>query len=346
MKPTVFVQANARQMIGAKISAYSYKRNSRRPDDFDVRIMDAADFPRLMRPGQSILRGGHVRQWDPDDLQSFTPLRFAPPTLMDFKGRALVTDPDCFGVGDVAELLDRDMQGKAICAVARPGHNNDPDYIATSVMLLDCAKLKHWDFEPLLDGLFGRAFDYIDWVQLKYEDRATIGFLEPEWNSFDELNSKTGILHTTKRRTQPWKAGLPVDYTLRESGPFDVVRRLVNRRYERHPDRNQEAFVYALLAEMADAGIVTKDELVREMAADHIRHDSLDLIEQYRGWLGPAPASSGQSRSSSVSTASTALPTGLAAPAARGWSSVPTTRFPSRLAQTARRSGRGGRRSP
>jgi len=35
---------------------------------------------------------------------------------------------------------------------------------------------------------------------------------------------------------------------------------------------------------MVDDGVVTKDELVREMAANHIRHDSFDLIDRYRGW--------------------------------------------------------------
>jgi len=284
VKYTVFVQANDRQLMGARISAYSYKRASRAPAAFDVRIMRIEDFPRLMRPGRSLLRGGHIREWDPDDLQSFSPLRFAPPGLMDFEGRALVTDPDCFGVGDVAELFERDMDGKAVMAVPRPGHNNQPDYIATSVMLLDCAKLKHWDFERDLDDLFAHRFDYVDWIELKREDRSTIGFLEPEWNSFDRLNAGTKILHTTKRRTQPWKTGLPVDYTLRESGPLDFLRRLASRRYQQHPDRNQEAYVYSLLAEMVDEGIVTKDELEAEMAANHIRHDSLELIERYRGW--------------------------------------------------------------
>ena len=284
MKPCVFIQANDRQMLGAKIAAYSYKRNSSAPDSFDVRIMYTRDFPRLMQSGQSILRNGFIREWDPDDLQSFTPLRFAPPNLMDFVGRAVVTDPDCFGVGDVADLLNKDMMGKAICAVARPGHNEDPDYIATSVMLLDCAKLEHWDFDQLLDDLFEHKFDYVPWMQLKLEDHATIGLLERDWNDFDTLTPATKILHTTKRRTQPWKTGLPVDYTLREQGPWDVLRRIWRRRYERHPDRNQEAFVYSLLAEMADEGIVTKDELVREMAANHIRHDSLELIDRYRGW--------------------------------------------------------------
>jgi len=290
VKPTVFIQANARQMLGAKISALSYKKASRRPDTFNVRIIDAAEYPRLMADGQSILRAGHVRAWDPDDLQSFTPLRFAPPKMMGWKGKAVVTDPDCFGVGDIADLLDRDMGGKAVMAVPRPGHNKRNDYVATSVMLLDCARLKHWDIDQDLDDLFAQRFDYIDWIELKREDPATIGFLEPEWNDFDRLTPKTKILHTTKRRTQPWKAGLPIDYTLRERGPFDFLRKFKRKHYEAHPDPNQEALVYSLLADLVDRGDVTKPQLVAEMAANHVRHDSLDLIERHRGWNGLATA--------------------------------------------------------
>ncbi|HEX6661266.1 MAG TPA: hypothetical protein VF067_05300, partial [Sphingomicrobium sp.] len=124
----------------------------------------------------------------------------------------------------------------------------------------------------------------VDWIELKREDRSTIGVLEPEWNSFDRLDARTMILHTTKRRTQPWKTGLPVDYTLRESGPLDFLRRLATHHYQAHPDRNQEALVYSLLSEMVDRRLITKDELVSEMMANHIRHDSLELIERYRNW--------------------------------------------------------------
>ena len=284
MKRTVFIQANDRQMLGARISAHSYRRNARDPGAFDVKILDISDHPRLLERGQTILRGGHIRDWDPDDLQSFTPLRFYPPQAMGFEGLAVVTDPDIFGVGDVGELFERDLAGKAIWAVPRPGHNDRDDYIATSVMLLDCARLTHWRFDKELDDLFAHRFDYIDWIELKREDPATIGRLEPEWNDFDRLSPQTKLLHTTKRRTQPWKTGLPVDYTLRETGWLDSVRRLRRRRYEQHPDRRQEALVYSLLADMLDTGAITRDELVAEIAANHIRHDSLELVERYRGW--------------------------------------------------------------
>ncbi|HUG46204.1 MAG TPA: hypothetical protein VMK31_06815 [Sphingomicrobium sp.] len=283
MKPTIFIQSNERQHLGAKISAHSYKRNSSDPDSFEVRILQTRDFPRLLDPDQTILRAGTVRQWDPDDLQSFTPLRFYPPEAMNYQGVAVVTDPDVFALGDIGELFGRDLEGKAIWAVPRPGHNRREDYIATSVMLLDCSKLEHWRFDEDLDALFGHQFDYIDWIELKREDPSTIGFLEPRWNDFDRLTGETKLLHTTKRRTQPWKTGLPIDFTLRRSWPIDLLNRLLMR-YRSHPDPNQEALVYSLLAELYDLGEVTDQELGEEMAANHIRHDSRELIDRYRGW--------------------------------------------------------------
>ena len=68
----------------------------RKPDSFDGPDPRQKDYPRLTREGQTILRAGHVREWDPDDLQSFTPLRFYPPQAMGFEGRAVMTDPDIF----------------------------------------------------------------------------------------------------------------------------------------------------------------------------------------------------------------------------------------------------------
>ncbi len=283
MKPTVFIQANGRQYLGAKISAHSFRRNARDPDSFDVRILHTREFPRLETPGQTYLRGGEIARWNPDDLQSFTPLRFAPPGLMDYQGVALVTDPDVFAVSDMSEAFARDLQGKAIWAVARPGRKRRPGYIASSVMLLDCARLRHWDLDAQLDALFAHKLDYFDWMHLRLEDPLTIGLLGAEWNDFDRLASDTKLLHTTRRRTQPWKSGLPIDYDDQVRGLRGMLTRL-RPRYGRHPDPNQEALVFSLLAELLDSGEVTPEELRAEMAANHIRHDAPQLIERYRGW--------------------------------------------------------------
>jgi hypothetical protein len=295
MKPTIVIHTNDKQMLGALVSAHSFRRNSRDPDAFDVRILNGSEVPELQERGRTFVRGGHIRKWDPDDLQSFTPLRFAVPDLLGHHGLALVTDPDVFAVGDAGELFSRDLQGKAIWCRPRPGYDKITDPLATSVMLLDCAKLPHWRFNDDLEALWAHRLDYLDWINLEREDRSTIGLLEPEWNDFDRLTERTKLLHNTKRRTQPWKTGMPVDFTLRERGGLMGLAmpfvRMVAPNYTRHPDRNQEAYFYALLAEALDAGSIASEQVEKEVRFGHVRPDSLALIERYRGHLWPAEQS-------------------------------------------------------
>ncbi len=294
MRPKVFIQTNHRQMVGAIVSRYSLTRNSRHAGAFDIELMEVARQPFMLeREGQLYLRDGDKRPWLNDDLQSFTPLRFLPPELMGYEGRALVIDPDVFAAGDVWELLSRDMQGHAILCRGKTGNKGKRGAYASSVMLLDCARLGHWDVARGFAEMFTFERDYMDWVSLKLEARDSIGPLEPCWNDFDHLDASTRLLHNTKRKTQPWKTGLPVDYrpadTFRLFPPRHWLRRA--RRalfgdyrfagtYKRHPDPAQEAFFFALLKECLEQGEIGEDQLRQEMASNHVRHDALAVMER------------------------------------------------------------------
>jgi hypothetical protein len=291
----VFIQANSRQYVGALVSAYALRRNSARADRFEVRILRQEDYPFFQaRQGQLYLRAGIKRHWNNEDLQSFTPLRFMPPELMGYQGRAVIIDPDVFALADVWELLSRDMQGKAILCRSRSGTKGLLDHcLASSVMLLDCAQLTHWHGEQQFTELFEFKRDYMDWVCLKLEPRATIGLFENEWNDFDRLTPKTKMLHTTRRKTQPWKTGLPVDFTPPERSrlfpPIGWLMRARRRlfgdhgllgRYQPHPDPNQERLFFGLLRECLDRGIVTEELLREEMRQNHVRHDAFEVLER------------------------------------------------------------------
>jgi hypothetical protein len=301
-KPCVFIQSNAKQKIGALVSAYSLRRNSASPNAFDVRIMNHEDHGFFAaREGQVYLRDGIKRVWRNDDLQSFTPLRFMPPELMGYRGRAVVIDPDVFAVGDIYELFRRDMQGKAILCRRRGNKATGKTY-ATSVMLLDCAKLTHWKVEEQFNEMFAFKRDYMAWISLLLEPPETIGLFEEEWNDFDRLTEKTKLLHNTKRYTQPWKTGLPVDFTppdrIRNFPPYGWVMRARRAlfgeygllgRYKPHPDPNQERFFFGLLRECLEQGIVTEGQIRAEMARNHLRHDALEVLERTPP-LGSRPA--------------------------------------------------------
>ncbi len=293
-RPTVFIHTNHRQMLGAIVSRYSMKRNSTRPDDFDVHLIEHANHAFFQDyEGREYLRDGASRVWRNDDLQSFTPLRFMPPELMGYRGRAVVTDPDVFAVGDVMELLERDMQGKAIMCRPRSGAKRLEGVLATSVMLLDCAQLTHWRCREQFDQLFERTLDYADWIGLKNEDRSRIGIFENEWNDFDRLTDQTKLIHNTKRKTQPWKAGLPADYIPAEKYRiFPPIRWVLRARrrffgdyafvpdYKPHPDPRQEAFFFGLLRECVEKGIVSEDFIRDEMARNHVRHDAFEVLDR------------------------------------------------------------------
>ena len=290
----VFIQTNDEQYVGALIAAYALKRNSSHSDRFSVELMHVRDYPWVFdKVGQKFLRGAEHRVWSKEDLQSFTPLRFMPPKLMSYSGRAVVIDPDCFAVSDIWDLLTRDMQGKALTCRWRPAFKDLAGYRASSVMLLDNAKLTHWDPEKTFNELFEFKKDYMKWIKLEYEPDETVGLLEPEWNDFDRLTPATKILHNTYRKTQPWKTGLPVDFTVRVKAPKQrslpgklakAVKRLVKDKgpkvYQPHPDPAQERLFFTLLRECLEKGVIDAELVKREMAADHLRHDALEMVQR------------------------------------------------------------------
>jgi hypothetical protein len=215
-----------------------------------------------------------------------------PPELMGYRGRAVVIDPDVFAAGDVRELLDRDMQGKSVLCRLRGNKAAGKSY-ATSVMLLDCAKLTHWNVEKQFNEMFEFKLDYMDWISLRLEPTESIGMLENEWNDFDRLTDKTKMVHNTKRYTQPWKTGLPVDFSppdkLKNFPPYGWIMQARRTlfgdygllgKYKRHPDANQERFFFGLLRECLEEGTVTEDMLRSEMASNHLRHDALEVLQR------------------------------------------------------------------
>ena len=83
-----------------------------------------------------------------------------------------------------------------------------------------------------------KVVDYCVFIQANEKQMlGTIGLFENEWNDFDQLNEKTRMLHTTRRKHQPWKTGLPIDYlpavpatALAEAYTARAVRRLQHAR--------------------------------------------------------------------------------------------------------------------
>ena len=291
-KPTVVIYTNDQQMVVALVSAHSLKSRSKSPHLFDVRLLRQEETPHLYkRHNQTFFwcDGSAPSVWRRRDLQAFAPLRRMVPTLLGFQGRALVMDPDVFAIGDVYELLSRDMRGKAILCRERVLQGRR--LYSSAVMLLDCSKLTHWQWEREIDDIFRGRLKMGPWLHLLDESPERIGLFEEEWNHFDTLTEKTKLLHNTEITTQPWKTGLPLVYhEYAPRGPVwqkalkRVARRIVSAigdrtvRYQTHPDPRQEQLFFALLRECVEQGSITTRFLRKAIRKNYLRKDAIDLL--------------------------------------------------------------------
>lgn len=295
-KPTVVIHTNDKQMVSALVSAHSLKSRSKTPDLFDVRLLRLEETPYLYKHDREkfIWWDGYAPSiWHRDDLQAFQPLRRMVPELLGFAGRALVIDPDIFAIGDVYELLSRDMGGKAILCRQKPEKRGDRQLYSSAVMLLDCSKLTHWQWQRDIDDLFSGKLKLGPWLALLDESPERIGLFGEEWNHYDTLTAETKLLHNTEIQTQPWKTGLPADYhehAIRAAAPLKALRRLVRRliskdraetvRYRPHPDPRQERLFFTFLKECLDEGTITKRFLRKAIRQNHLRKDAFDLLDR------------------------------------------------------------------
>jgi len=196
-------------------------------------------------------------------------------------------------VGDVWELLTRDMTESAILCRPRSGSKGRRGCLASSVMLLDCAKLHHWRCQDQFEEMFRFDRDYMKWISLQLEPSDSIQLFEHAWNDFDNLDARTGLLHNTKRKTQPWKTGLKIDYFPPEKPGGSAAlgwlyrqrRRLFGHyalmgRYKIHPDANQENLFFGLLRECLEQGIVSEQMIRDQMRRKHVRHDAIELLDR------------------------------------------------------------------
>jgi lipopolysaccharide biosynthesis glycosyltransferase len=155
---------------------------------------------------------------DPLASTEFTYTRFLVPWIMGYEGRALFLDNDMLCLGDIADLDDMPMNDYALRVVKHPdyvpssGTKMDgriqsayPRKNWSSVMLMDCSKLRCWTREAVetMPAAWLRRFEPIP--------DAMIGALPWEWNALDTRLPGTNLLHYTSGG--PWFQNCAQDTT-------------------------------------------------------------------------------------------------------------------------------------
>lgn len=175
--------------------------------------------------------------------------RFLIPELCGLSGRAIYLDADMQVFRDIGVLWQQDFAGCDLQTVqeGRTGRRGQ-----FSVMLLDCQQLG-WRIDKIVDDLDAGRLDY---SALMYEMRVAsrVGRdIAPDWNSLEYYEAgKTSLLHYTDMTRQPWVSA---------ANPFG------------------ELWVKCLRRAL-DCQFITREELLREVLAGHVRPSLLLQIDE------------------------------------------------------------------
>lgn len=173
--------------------AYSYTLNKNCSEPLNITWM------RQTNDKTSVWAGWQANMWS----TPFSGFRWAIPELCEFKGRAIYTDCDMINYRDMAELINIDMEGKAIAArrgTRFGGHE-------FCVMVFDCEHpdldLIPIDRQRMIDGYHLRMIN-------RWSGSNNVCDLDPRWNCLDGENRPLDDiyqLHFTNMATQPWRPG-------------------------------------------------------------------------------------------------------------------------------------------
>ncbi len=143
-------------------------------------------------------------------------VRYLVPSLCGYEGKAIYLDADMVVLTDIRELHDSldDSHSVAIVQEAEGyfGGKPVPKDNQTSVMVMNCAKLKSWDPKTLFDNVVPNKVEpadgqirYRDFMKMPWFDQSQIQPLDPRWNHMNIVRPDTKLIHFTFVATQPWK---------------------------------------------------------------------------------------------------------------------------------------------
>ena len=274
----IYIQSNRFQGIAAKVSSETFNSFGHSSE-----IIYVENFNEITKYfGRKYLRKGKEVIFK-DDLQSFTLLRFLIPELAKSNDPILIIDPDIFAIKDPVSILKNIKNNqKLYCTFI----NKLP---RTEVMFYN-SKNQLWDFEKIIKDLFDFKIDYSDLFKLNFLDHNILGKLDDKYNSLDEIKDNTVLLHTTNRKTQPWKEGLEIDFEIHAT-KFNILyntfkkviglnhnRNIVGNLYQKHPRNEIIDFIIKAFNNAHKKKIITKKELLNSVKLNYISENFMKKL--------------------------------------------------------------------
>ena len=275
----IYIQSNRFQQLAAKVSEDTFKSFG-----LETEIILAENYKQITNFfGSSYIRKGKKVIFK-DDLQSFTLLRFLIPKLSKANSPIMIVDPDIFAINDPKTILNSTLENdKIYCTFI----DNKP---RTEMMVLN-PKYNFWNFNEIIQKLFNLEIDYDDLFNLNFIEKFKISEVKNIFNSLDKIDHDTVLLHTTNRRTQPWKEGLKIDFQVHASklnffyNHFRKIfglshnRNITESTYLKHPDSKVIQYIINIFNKAYKKKIISKSEILDSVEKKYISSSFLQKLD-------------------------------------------------------------------
>jgi lipopolysaccharide biosynthesis glycosyltransferase len=144
-------------------------------------------------------------------------VRFMVPSMFDYQGKAIYLDADQIVLANIRELWEAlDDRFDLACVQRAEGVFGDKpvgQHNQTSVMVMNCARLRDWDPATLFDQVVPNRAElrpgeihYRNFMMLGFMEPARVQALDPRWNHFNMIRDDSRLVHFSHVRSQPWKS--------------------------------------------------------------------------------------------------------------------------------------------
>jgi hypothetical protein len=201
----IFIGSGEQSLLERKVLIYSLHKHTGR--ELDISVFNGTHNA-IEREDQAPVLAPLALELKYRNQTEFSLYRYLIPELCSYQGRAIYVDSDTICLADVGDLFDLPLHDCDFLAKREYAERDGEKMWGLSVMLIDCERSR-FPLPEIFSEIDQGLYTYTEFSQMgkNFLERRQyqISELDPSWNSFDQADAGTNLIHYTNLSTQPWK---------------------------------------------------------------------------------------------------------------------------------------------
>ena len=201
----IFIGSGEQSLLERKVLIYSLHKHARR--ELDISVFNGTHNA-VEKEGQGPKPAPLPLDLKYRNQTEFSLYRYLIPELCDYRGHAIYLDSDTVCLRDIGSLFDLPIGEHDFLAKREYAESDGEKMWGLSVLLINCERSR-FPLREIFDEIDRGEYTYTEFSQMGKRFLARrpyqIAELDPSWNSFDQADADTKLIHYTNLFSQPWK---------------------------------------------------------------------------------------------------------------------------------------------